>query len=276
MSTKSFAGLPLTQPLVMGIVNVTPDSFSDGGDSLQRDAAIRHGLSLIEEGADIVDIGGESTRPGAEPVPESEELARVLPVVSALAEEGAVVSIDTRHAAVMEAAIDCGAKIVNDVTALEGDERSLDVVASAAVSLCLIHMQGVPQTMQVNPTYDDVVTDIRDYLSARIEACEARGLDRAEIAIDPGIGFGKTLEHNLALISHLAAFCDLDCPVLLGLSRKSFIARLSNNEEPKDRLGGSLAGALAGVSRGVAIVRVHDVAATVQAIKIWSAISQQT
>ncbi len=273
MTTRTFAGLELSRPLVMGIVNVTPDSFSDGGDAFQTDVAISHGFSQIEQGADIVDVGGESTRPGAVPVPESEEISRVIPVVQALADAGAVVSIDTRHAAVMEAAIHAGAKIVNDVTALEGDVRSLDVVAAAGVSLCLMHMQGEPQTMQKNPTYDDVAREVRDYLADRVLACEVAGMNRSEIAIDPGIGFGKTMDHNLTLINELAVFNDMGCLVMLGLSRKSFIGKLSRNEEPKNRLGGSLAGALAGVARGSAILRVHDVAETRQAVAIWQAIS---
>jgi dihydropteroate synthase len=274
MGEQTFTGLDVSRPLVMGIVNVTPDSFSDGGDAFQRDHAIAHGFQLIEQGADIVDIGGESTRPGADPVDEAEEIARVVPVVQALAETSAVVSIDTRHAAVMEAAIQAGAKIVNDVTALEGDVRSLDVVAAAGVSLCLMHMQGEPQTMQKDPTYSNVVGEIHDYLNARVEVCEARGIKRSEIAIDPGIGFGKTVDHNLTLMNELSAFGDLGCPVLLGLSRKSFIAKLSSGEDPKDRLAGSLAGALAGLERGANILRVHDVAETCQAIAVWQAISQ--
>ncbi|MBT3557517.1 MAG: dihydropteroate synthase [Rhodospirillales bacterium] len=274
MTEQTFAGLALSHPLIMGIVNVTPDSFSDGGDAYQMDDAIAHGLLQIDQGAHIVDIGGESTRPGAAPVPEAEEIARVVPVVKALADTGAVVSIDTRHANVMQAAIDAGAKIVNDVTALEGDPRSLEVVAKAGVSLCLMHMQGEPQTMQKNPTYGDVVAEIRDYLNARVAACEAAGIDRSEIAIDPGIGFGKTIDHNLTLVNELDAFGDMGCPVLLGLSRKSFIARLSRGEEPKDRMPGSLAGALAGVARGASILRVHDVADTCQAVAVWQAISQ--
>ncbi len=273
MTGHTFAGLELSRPLVMGIVNVTPDSFSDGGDAYQAEAAISHGRSLIEQGADIVDIGGESTRPGAKPVPESVEIGRVVPVVRALVDAGATVSIDTCHAAVMEAAIQSGAKIVNDVTALEGDSRSLDVVAAANVSLCLMHMQGEPQTMQHAPTYNDVVNEIHNYLSARVDVCERAGINRSEIAVDPGIGFGKTIDHNLSLINHLSAFADIGCPILLGLSRKSFIAKLSRNEMPKDRMAGSLAGALAGISRGSSILRVHDVAETCQAIAIWQAIS---
>ena len=274
MTEQTFAGLALSGPLIMGIVNVTPDSFSDGGDAYQMTDAIAHGFLQIEQGAHIVDIGGESTRPGAVPVPEAEEITRVVPVIKALASAGAVVSIDTSHANVMAAAIDAGAKIVNDVTALEGDPRSLDVVAKAGVSLCLMHMQGEPQTMQKDPTYGDVVAEILDYLNARVAVCEAAGLDRSEIAIDPGIGFGKTIDHNLTLINKLDAFTHMGCPVLLGLSRKNFIARLSRGEEPKDRLAGSLAGALAGVVRGAHILRVHDVAETCQAVALWQAISQ--
>lgn len=275
MATRTFAGLSLSRPLIMGIVNVTPDSFSDGGDSFESGCAIAHGLGLMEQGADIIDVGGESTRPGAEPVAESEEISRVVPVVRALADAGAVVSVDTHHAAVMAAAIAAGARIVNDVTALEGDKDSLDVVADSGVSLCLMHMQGDPRTMQDNPVYDDVVRDVHGYLKHRVNACKARGISRSEIAVDPGIGFGKTVEHNLTLIAKLDTYTDLGCPVLLGLSRKSFIGRLSRNEGPKDRMAGSVAGALAGIARGASIIRVHDVAETVQALAVWSAISEQ-
>ncbi len=270
---SEFAGLNLDRPLIMGIINVTPDSFSDGGEAFVGDDAIKRGRVLIEQGADILDIGGESTRPGAAAVSQDEEKARIEPVVRALADTGVVVSIDTRHASVMEAAINAGASIVNDVTALQGDPRSLDVVAGAGVSLVLMHMQGEPQTMQSNPQYGDVVGEVRNYLKARVMACEAAGMDRRQIAIDPGIGFGKTTEHNLLLIKHLAEFTQLGCPVMLGVSRKSFIARLSADEPPKQRLAGSLAAGLAGLASGATILRVHDVAETRQAVSVWQAIT---
>lgn len=272
MTKRTFAGLDLSRPLVMGIINVTPDSFSDGGDAFAATDAIDRGRALMEQGADILDVGGESTRPGAEPVSEEEEIARVVPVIQALVADGAVVSIDTRHAAVMEAAIAAGAAIVNDVTALTGDERSLDVVADAGVSLVLMHMQGTPETMQKDPQYEDVVAEVIAHLNEQVDACVTRGLSRSEIAVDPGIGFGKNLDHNLTLLNALDAFAELNCPVVLGVSRKSMIARLSRGEEPKERVAGSVAAALAGIVRGVHIVRVHDVAETCQAIAVWQAI----
>ena len=275
MKTPSFAGLDLTRPLVMGIINVTPDSFSDGGDAFDRGDAISRGLAMMEQGAAILDVGGESTRPGADPVSEDEEISRVVPVIRALSDAGAVVSTDTRHAAVMEAAITAGATIVNDVTALTGDARSLDVVASAGVSLVLMHMQGTPETMQQNPHYDDVTAEVIAHLETQVGVCVARGIARSEIAVDPGIGFGKTVDHNLELLNSLTAFQVLDCPLVLGVSRKSMIARLSAGEAPKDRIGGSIAAALAGIVRGADIIRVHDVAETCQAIAIWQAIENK-
>lgn len=255
----------------MGIINVTPDSFSDGGDRFDRGFAIAEGERLASEGADILDIGGESTRPGAAPVPLDEELARTIPVVSALAAKGHLLSIDTRHAEVMRRALDAGAKIVNDVTALTHDPGALAVVAKARCSVVLMHMKGDPQTMQQNPTYTDVVGEVGTYLAARRQLCLEAGLTPDQIAIDPGIGFGKTIEHNLALISHLGELAKIGT-VLLGLSRKSFIARLSKGEAPKERLPGSLAGALYGLSQGAKILRVHDVAETLQAVKLWLAL----
>lgn len=278
-NTGTFAGLDLSHPVLMGIINVTPDSFSDGGDAYAADDAIARGRALVDQGADILDIGGESTRPGADPVSESEEISRVVPVIRALAKEGIVISVDTRHAAVMEAAIEAGATIVNDVTALTGDVRSLDVVADAGVSLVLMHMQGTPETMQKKPHYEDVVAEVIQHLEGQIESCVARGLSRSEIAVDPGIGFGKTVEHNLQLMNALDQFRALNCPVVLGVSRKSTIAHLSRGEAPKDRVAGSVAAALAGIERGVHVVRVHDVAETCQAIAVWQAIkniSKQT
>ena len=264
------------QPMVMGIVNVTPDSFSDGGQFATTDTAIAHGRRLLEEGAHILDIGGESTRPGADTVSVEDEKARVVPVIEGLrdaaAKAGAYLSVDTRNAATMAAVIEAGADIINDITALEGDPASMDVVARSGLPVILMHMQGEPQQMQDNPQYDDVVTEVREYLDARIEACVAAGIDRSLIILDPGIGFGKTVEHNLSLMKHLDDYAESGLPLLLGVSRKSFIGFLDDNAPATDRLGGSLAAALAGYSRGAAILRVHDVAATRQALMIWRAI----
>lgn len=269
----TFAGLVLDRPHIMGVVNVTPDSFSDGGDALDPAAAIDRGLALHAAGAAIVDVGGESTRPGAEPVPVDEELARVLPVIQELARSAVIVSIDTRRAVVMKAAIEAGATIVNDVTALAGDPASLPLMARSQASVILMHMQGDPRTMQLAPHYDDVVRDVCGWLGERIAACEAAGIARERLVIDPGIGFGKTLEHNLAILAHLEAFARLGRPIVLGVSRKSFIARLSRGEPPKARLPGSLAAGLFAVLQGVHILRVHDVAETRQALAVWYAIA---
>ncbi len=268
----TFAGLALDRPLVMGIVNVTPDSFSDGGETADADAAIARGLTMLAAGADILDIGGESTRPGAEPVSAAEEARRVLPVIGALVRHGAVVSVDTRRAATMAAAAAAGARIVNDVTALAGDPDALVVAAGCHMPVILMHMQGEPRTMQSDPRYACAPLDIYDFLAARIDACEAAGIRRAEIAVDPGIGFGKTLAHNLHVLDRLSVLTALGCPIVLGVSRKSFIAHIGQGEPPGQRLGGSLAAALAGVARGVHILRVHDVAETRQAGAVWSAI----
>lgn len=267
-----WAGFDLSRPVIMGIVNVTPDSFSDGGDHAHADAAIAHGRRLLAGGADILDVGGESTRPGAEPVPVQTEIARVVPVIRALADEGAVVSIDTRHAAVMKAAAEAGARIINDVTALTGDPDSLSVAAATGLPLVLMHIQGEPQTMQVAPTYRDVTTEVFDWLAARIEAAVAAGIPRDRIAIDPGIGFGKDLSHNVDLLAQVGALHGLGCPLLIGVSRKRFIASLSKGEAPKDRVAGSIAAALHTLGQGAHILRVHDVAATVQAVAVWQAL----
>lgn len=272
--SRRFHSFVLDRPLVMGIVNATPDSFSDGGDHFERDTAIACGRRMIEEGADILDIGGESTRPGAAPVPPAEERRRVVPVIEALARDGAVVSIDTRHVDTMKAALDAGAAIVNDVTALTAS-GAVDLVAARGSSCVLMHMQGEPQTMQANPHYDDAPRDIARFLAARIAACEAAGMPRARIAIDPGIGFGKTVAHNARLIARLDVQKALGVAVLVGVSRKAFIGALSKGERPKDRLPGSLAAGLAAVAAGADILRVHDVAPTVQALKVWRAIEAE-
>ena len=259
-------------PAIMGIINVTPDSFSDGGDFLDARRAVDHGLALLDEGADILDVGGESTRPGADPVTPDEELARVLPVIEALAAAGATVSIDTRHARVMRAALAAGAAIINDVTALTGDPGSLSVAADSAAPVILMHMKGEPRTMQAAPDYVDAPLEVYDHLERRIDACVAAGIARERITVDPGIGFGKTVAHNTRLLRHTALLHGLGCPLLIGVSRKSFIGRLSRGEPAKDRLGGSLAGALAALARGAQMLRVHDVAQTRQAVAVWLAI----
>ena len=268
----AFAGLDMSRPRIMGVINVTPDSFSDGGDRFDGGRAVEDGLAMTAAGAAILDVGGESTRPGAAPVTEAEELRRVVPVIRALADQGARVSIDTRHPAVMAEALAAGAAIVNDVTALTGHPDSLGLVAGAGVPVVLMHMQGEPQTMQDSPRYNDAALDVFDYLAARVAACEEAGIERARIAVDPGIGFGKTLAHNLEILSHLSMFHGLGCPVLLGVSRKSFIAKLAGGLAPKERLPGSLAAALAGVKQGVQLLRVHDVAETAQALAVWRAV----
>lgn len=268
----SFAGLSLDTPRLMGVVNVTPDSFSDGGDYLDAAAAIDHGRKLIDDGADILDIGGESTRPGSKPITLDEECARILPVIEGLSDLGVPISVDTRHADVMRRAIDAGASIVNDVTALTGDPDSLTVVAEAGVDVALMHMQGTPETMQDNPTYDDAALDIVDYMKERLEALTAAGVALEKICIDPGIGFGKTLEHNLRILSAIDSFHILGVPLLLGVSRKSFITKIDRDVPAKERVAGSIAAAIAGWDRGVQIFRVHDVAETRQALAVWQAI----
>jgi dihydropteroate synthase len=269
----AWAGFDLTRPLIMGVLNVTPDSFSDGGDFADATTAIDHGRAMLAAGADIVDIGGESTRPGAAPVSPQDEAARVLPVVRALSEAGAVVSIDTRHASVMGQAAAAGARIINDVTALTGDPDSPRVAAQSGATIVLMHMLGEPQTMQQDPRYADVTCDLIDYFTARLAALAKLGVARARIAIDPGIGFGKTVEHNLQLLDELAAFHVFGCPLLLGASRKSFIGRLSRGEAPKQRLAGTLTAHQMGWDRGAQIVRVHDVAEACQARTLWSSAS---
>ncbi|CAO3440346.1 dihydropteroate synthase [Azospirillum endophyticum] len=263
-----FAGLSLARPLIMGIVNVTPDSFSDGGDFLDPAAAIAHGEAMLAAGADILDVGGESTRPGAAPVPPEEEERRVLPVIRHFAEKGVAVSVDTRHARVMEAAAAAGARIVNDIAGLS-DPDALPVVARTGTPVVVMHMQGEPGTMQANPTYRDAALDVFDWLEERVAGCAAAGVPAERIAVDPGIGFGKTVEHNLEILRHTALYHALGCAVLIGLSRKGFIGRLSRGEPPKERLAGSLAAGLETLNQGAQILRVHDVAETAQARALW-------
>lgn len=266
-----FLGLAADGPLVMGVINVTPDSFSDGGRHFDARAAIAAGHAMLEAGADILDIGGESTRPGAAAVTAEEEIARILPVLRELA-KAAPVSIDTRNAATMRAALDAGAEVINDVSALRHDPEALRVVAQSEVPVVLMHMPGDdPAVMQSLAEYDDVAVQVAGFLRDRIAACEAAGIARGRIAIDPGIGFGKTLDHNLALIDRLPLFAALGCRVVLGASRKRFIGTLSGVEEAGQRVPGSVAAALAGAARGASVLRVHDVAETVQALAVWRA-----
>ncbi len=270
---QPWAGFALDRPLVMGVLNVTPDSFSDGGRWFDAERAVAHGRALVAAGADLIDVGGESTRPGAAELPPGEEIRRVEPVVRALAEDGAVVSIDTRHKAVMERALAAGARIVNDVSALTHDPDSLALVTRRQAPVVLMHMRGEPPTMQREPVYDSPLVEVLEYLDARIAACIAAGIPRERIVVDPGIGFGKLVRHNLELIAGIGAFHALGCAVMLGVSRKSMIARLSHSEPPEARLPGSLAAALFAVQQGVQILRVHDVAETCQALALWGAIT---
>jgi dihydropteroate synthase len=266
--------MPERSPLVMGIVNVTPDSFSDGGRYLGHDAALAHARRLIAEGADILDIGGESTRPGAQPVDEAEEIARTVPLIAAIRAESALpISIDTMKPAVARAAVAAGATIWNDVAALRFSADAPAVAAELGCEVVLMHMLGEPRTMQDAPRYDDVVAEVEAFLLARAAKAQAAGVSREKIWLDPGIGFGKTLDHNLALLAALPRLCDHGYRVLLGASRKRFIAALDPlATDADDRLGGSLSAALHGARSGVAAVRVHDVRETVQALAIQAAI----
>ncbi len=265
-------GVGLEQPRIMAVVNVTLDSFSDGGKNFDSEVAIRAGREMAAAGADIIDVGGVSTRPGARPPSPAEELARVLPVIRALAEAGLIVSIDTRRAAVMAAGLEAGGQMINDVSALTADPESLSLAARSEAPIVLMHMQGDPETMQKAPTYNHVSLDVFDFLEERIAACIAAGVPRHRLIVDPGIGFGKTIPHNLQILRDLALFHGLGCPLLVGLSRKYFIGALSNRAPAAARMPGSIAGALHAVSQGAQIVRVHDVGETCQAIKIWQAI----
>ena len=270
-SRPNFAGLNMRSAHVMGVLNVTPDSFSDGGQYNEVSAAIDRGKKMIEEGASIIDIGGESTRPGADFVDRFSELNRVSPVVDGMANLG-IISIDTRKADVARAGILKGAKIFNDVSSLSFDPRSLNVLAETGASVCLMHASGDPQTMQVNPSYDNVLLDVYDFLSSKVKLCLDAGIDISKISIDPGIGFGKTLEHNLLLIRGLSLFHGIGCPILLGVSRKRFIGEIGKAQNTADRLGGSIAVGLEGLRQGVQMLRVHDVKETVQAVRLFEAI----
>ena len=280
MSTDLFAtvldcnGRPLTldQPRVVGIINVTPDSFSDGGQFADLESAVAHGVRLAEEGADMLDVGGESTRPGAADVSVEEELRRVLPVIEQLIARTALpIAVDTSKPEVMRAAVAAGAGMINDVYALRR-EGAMDAAADLRVPICLMHMQGEPRSMQDAPYYDDVVGEVHRFLTDRLFACELAGIDRRKVMVDPGFGFGKDLEHNLALLRRLERFADLGSGVYAGLSRKSMIGTLTGRKDPAERAAGSVAAALIAVQRGARMVRVHDVAATVDAVKVWHAV----
>lgn len=265
--------LRLDRPQVMGIVNVTPDSFSDGGAHDTTEAAVAHALKLVQEGADLLDIGGESTRPGADEVALEEELRRVIPVIARLAAQVAVpISVDTSKPDVMRAALQAGAGMINDVYGLRRD-GALDTAATLGVPVVLMHMQGEPRSMQAAAQYDDVIGEVHRFLAERIFAAEMAGIAKKHIIIDPGFGFGKDTPHNLQLLAQLDRFVELGVPVLAGLSRKRSIGQLTGRDAPADRVAGSVAAHLIAVQRGAAIVRVHDVAATVDALKIWNAVA---
>jgi len=263
--------LDLDEPVVMGVLNVTPDSFSDGGRYVETASAVQRGLQMAEEGAAIIDVGGESTRPGAPPVEVREEIERVLPVVEQLAARLAVpVSIDTSKPEVMRAAVAAGARLINDVRALEAP-GALEAAAESGAAVCLMHMRGEPRSMQDDPRYGDVVGEVSAYLAGRLQACRAAGIDDGRLCVDPGIGFGKRPEHNLALLAALDRLADSDIPVLVGVSRKSLVGIITGRP-PGERLAGSIAFAALAVMRGAAIVRAHDVAATVDAVKVAGAL----
>ncbi|KAA2285752.1 dihydropteroate synthase [Arenimonas fontis] len=266
--------LALDTPRVMGIVNVTPDSFSDGGAHEDVEAAVAHGLRLAEEGADILDVGGESTRPGAAEVPVQEELRRVLPVIERLARETALpISVDTSKPEVMRAAVAAGAGMINDVYALRRD-GALEAAAQAGVPVVLVHMQGEPRTMQEAPHYDDLLAEVHRFLADRVLACEMAGIERKRIVLDPGYGFGKTTRHNLLLLRQQSRLLDLGLPLLAGLSRKRSLGEITGREVG-ERLHASVAAAVLAAEYGARILRVHDVAATVDALKVWSAVTAQ-
>lgn len=266
--------LLLDRPRIMGIINVTPDSFSDGGLHASTEAAVVLGLKLAEEGADILDVGGESTRPGANEVSLEEELRRVIPVIEQLVGQTALpISIDTSKPEVMRAAVAAGAGMINDVYALRR-EGALDAAAALGVPVCLMHMQGEPRSMQTDPHYEDVVAEVHGFFTQRLFACEMAGISKKKLLIDPGFGFGKKLEHNLRLLRQLARFVELGVPVLAGLSRKSMIGEVTGRPL-EQRLVGSTAAALIAAQNGAAILRVHDVAATLDALKIWNAVAAQ-
>ena len=255
---------------IMGIINATPDSFSDGGQFDTTDQAIKHGKTMIEEGASILDIGGESTRPGAEIIAPEEEIKRVVPIIEGL--KGYEISIDTRNAKTMRSGLDAGATIVNDISALRHDSKSVEVVSEAGCPVCLMHMQGTPQDMQNQPQYNDVIDELCAFFEERLEFCISNGINQSKIILDPGIGFGKTLEHNLKILRNIDAFKRFGCQVLIGVSRKSFIGKISGEQDPKKRLPGSIAAALYALEKGADIIRVHDVTETYQALEVYAGI----
>jgi dihydropteroate synthase len=261
-----------SRPLLMGIVNVTPDSFSDGGQFLDQQAALKQALRLLDEGADILDIGGESTRPYSTPISADTELSRTLPLIAEVLRQSpqAVLSIDTSKASVARAALDLGVEIINDVTGLSGDPQMIELAKSSAAGVCAMHMQGTPQTMQDNPFYDDVVEDIFAYLCERRDSLEAAGIERPRICLDPGIGFGKSHQHNLTLMANCRRFHELGCPLLVGHSRKGFIGKVLGDKEA-DRTAGTIGGALALAKQGVQVIRVHDVRPVREALLLFEA-----
>ena len=261
-------GLAVDGPVVMGIVNVTPDSFSDGGLNAQAEEAVAHGLRLAGEGAHVLDVGGESTRPGSEGVAKDEELRRVLPVIERLAAAGQMISCDTRKAGVMRAAVAAGAAMINDVSALQHDPAGAATIAELDCPVVLMHAQGDPKTMQLSPSYEDVALDVFDALAARIRACVTAGISRSKILVDPGIGFGKTFRHNLDVLNQLALFHGLGVPLLVGLSRKGFVGALTGEKVAGQRVHGSVGGAVHAALNGAQILRVHDVKATVAALAV--------
>ena len=268
--------LDLSRPQVMGILNITPDSFSDGGDFVSVDKALERAGQMVGEGVDIIDVGGESTRPGAQAVTEQEEIERVLPIIQSLAAEFPVpVSVDTSKAPVMREAVLAGAGLINDVMALRG-EGAIEAARDCAVPVCLMHMQGEPRTMQLNPHYEDLLGDIKSYFQQRINACEEAGISRERLLLDPGFGFGKTLEHNLRLLNRLAGLTALGLPMLVGISRKSMLGKILDDAPVDERLYASLAAAVMAFERGASILRVHDVKPTADALRIASAVMDST
>ncbi len=268
----AIAGLDMTHPQIMGILNVTPDSFSDGGKHDEGAAATQAALQMIADGASIIDVGGESTRPGATEVEELEEITRTAPVIAAIRDQSEVpLSIDTRKATVAMEALEAGASLINDVSGFTFDTALAPLAAQAGVPVCVMHAQGDPMTMQDNPRYENVVLDVYDFLAAQVDQLEAIGVLREQIVIDPGIGFGKSEAHNLALLRNLSLFHGIGCPILLGVSRKGFIGKIGKEPQANRRAPGSIAVGLAGVAQGVQLLRVHDVAETAQALRLWQA-----
>jgi dihydropteroate synthase len=262
-------GKSIVSPAVMGVLNATPDSFSNAGSA----ATVAHGLEMIAQGADILDVGGESTRPGAVPVSPAEEQTRVLPLIRALAGNGAAISVDTRNASTMAAALQAGASMVNDVSGLTYDPEAAPLVAAHGCRVVLMHMRGTPQTMQALATYDDVVDEVKAALAARIEAAVRAGVRLENLVVDPGIGFAKTAAHNVELLRRLREFCAFGVPVMVGVSRKAFIGALSGEQDPVRRVGGSIAASLFALEQGASILRVHDVPETAQAVRVWTTLS---